>query len=208
MEQTLGVAHGLFAERGFGDVTMEEIAAAVGVTKPLLYNYFGNKERLYIACMERAGDSLTATVGEAIAGTASPGDALGAGVRAFFAFLDSDRAAWAVLFDETLPVGGEVADRVAAYRGQIVELVSQSLVAQVPEARRGAAKVEIEALSAALLGAAEELARWWLRTEAISAGEAAELLISTVEPGIRGRSQAAAASSPTSPKPGKGPRKK
>ena len=124
MEQTLGVAHGLFAERGYGDVTMEEIAAAVGVTKPLLYNYFGNKERLYIACMERAGDSLTRTVAEAIAGADSPGDALATGVRAFFAFLDSDRAAWAVLFDETLPQGGEVADRVAAYRGQIVELVS------------------------------------------------------------------------------------
>jgi AcrR family transcriptional regulator len=207
MEQTLGVAHELFAEKGFGEVTMDEIAAAVGVTKPLLYNYFGNKERLYIACMERAGDSLTTPVGEAIAGTASPGDALGSGVRAFFAFLDSDRAAWAVLFDETLPVGGEVADRVAAYRGQIVELVSQSLLAQLPESRRGRAKVEIEALSAALLGAAEELARWWLRTEAISAGEAAELLISTVEPGIRARSQAAAAK-PTSPKPGKGPSKR
>jgi AcrR family transcriptional regulator len=202
MEQTLGVAHGLFAERGYGEVTMDEIAAAVGVTKPLLYNYFGNKERLYIACMERAGDSLTKTVGEAIAGTASPGDALGAGVRAFFAFLDSDRSAWAVLFDETLPNSGEVADKVASYRGQIIELVSGSLLAQLPEARRGGAKVEIEALSAALLGAAEELARWWLRTEAIGAAEAAELLISTVEPGIRARSQAAV--HPTSPKPGKG----
>src|ERR1700759_973620 len=116
MEQTLRVAHGLFAERGFADVTMDEIATAVGVTKPLLYNYFGNKERLYIACMEQAGDALTRTVGEAIAGTASPGDAMGAGVRSFFAFLDSDRAAWAVLFDETLPVGGGGAARVATSR--------------------------------------------------------------------------------------------
>src|ERR1700743_2043165 len=104
---------------------MEEIPPAGGVTKPLLYNYFGNKERLYIACMEQAGDSLTRTVGEAIAGTASPGDALGAGVRAFFAFLDSDRAAWAVLFDETLPVSGEVADRAASHPDPIVALVSQ-----------------------------------------------------------------------------------
>ncbi len=201
MEQTLGVAHGLFAERGYADVTMDEIAAAVGVTKPLLYNYFGNKEQLYIACMERAGNALTRTVGASIAGTDSPGEALGAGVRAFFAFLDSDRAAWAVLFDETLPAGGEVADRVAAYRGRLVELVSGSLLAQLPDARRPKARIEIEALSAALLGAAEELARWWLRTEAISAGEAAELLISTVGPGIRARSQATP--SPTS-KPGKG----
>ncbi|HVT00094.1 MAG TPA: TetR/AcrR family transcriptional regulator [Solirubrobacterales bacterium] len=201
MEQTLEVAHGLFAERGYADVTMDEIAAAVGVTKPLLYNYFGNKERLYIACMERAGDALTRTVGEALGGTDSPGEALRSSVRAFFAFLDSDRAAWAVLFDETLPAGGEVADRVAHYRGQIVDLVSGSLLAQLPDSRRRKARIEIEALSAALLGAAEELARWWLRTEAIAAGEAAELLITTVEPGIRARSEATP--SPTS-KPGKG----
>ncbi|MBS1862583.1 MAG: TetR/AcrR family transcriptional regulator [Actinobacteria bacterium] len=202
MEQTLGVAHALFAERGYAEVTMEEIAAAVGVTKPLLYNYFGNKERLYIACMEQAGDSLLRTVAGAIAGTEGPGEALGAGVRAFFAFLDSDRAAWAVLFDETLPGSGEVAERVASYRGQIDALVSQSLLAQVPAGRRDAARVEIEALSAALLGAAEELARWWLRTEAIAAGEAAELLISTVEPGIRARARAhVAANSPTSNPP-------
>jgi AcrR family transcriptional regulator len=188
MEQTLVAAHALFAERGYAAVKMDEIAAAVGVTKPLLYNYFGNKEQLYITCMERAGDSLTATVAEAVGATESPGDALGAGVRSFFSFLDSDRAAWAVLFDETLPRGGEVADRVADYRRMIVELVAGSMLAQLPQERRDAARIEIEALSTSLLGAAEALARWWLRTEEIGADEAAELLISTIEPGLRARS--------------------
>ena len=94
MEQTLGVAHQLFAERGYGDVTMEEIAAAVGVTKPLLYNYFGNKERLYIACMERAGDALLATVAESVGATESPEDTLAAGTRAFFAFFPEPRRWW------------------------------------------------------------------------------------------------------------------
>ncbi len=188
MEQTLLAAHGLFAERGYAAVKMDEIAAAVGVTKPLLYNYFGNKEQLYIACMERAGDALTQTVADALGATASPGDALGAGVHAFFAFLDSDRAAWAVLFDETLPQSGDVADRVAEYRGQIIATVSRILLAQLAEHQREAARVEVEALSTALLGAAEALARWWLRTEAVSAEEAAELLIATVEPGLRARS--------------------
>src|SRR6478735_2976574 len=86
MQQTLDVAHELFAERGYAAVTMDEVATAVGVTKPLLYNYFGNKERLYVACMEQAGDALIRTIGESIAETDSPGDALGAGVRAFFEF--------------------------------------------------------------------------------------------------------------------------
>jgi len=199
MEQTLLAAHALFAERGYAAVKMDEIAASVGVTKPLLYNYFGNKEQLYITCMERAGDSLTATVATAVGATASPGDALGAGVRSFFSFLDSDRAAWAVLFDETLPRGGELAERVADYRGRIVELVSGSMLAQLPQEKRDAARIEIEALSTALLGAAEALARWWLRTEEISANDAAELLISTIEPGLRARS-----ASPTSQPPDQG----
>ena len=199
MEQTLLAAHALFAEHGYAAVKMDAIAASVGVTKPLLYNYFGNKERLYIACMERAGDALTNSVTEAVAAAASPGDALGAGVRAFFAFLDADRAAWAVLFDDTLPHRGEVAERVAEYRGRILDFVSASMLAQLPREKRASAEVEIEALSTALLGSAEALARWWLRTEALSADEVADLLIATIEPGLRSRSQL-----PTSPSPRKG----
>jgi len=191
MEQTLTVARELFAEKGYNAVTMDEVAAEVGVTKPLLYNYFGNKERLYIACMETAGDALSTTIGSAVSTTESPGDALRAGVQAFFAFLDSDRAAWSVLFDETLPRGGEVAERVADYRGQILDLVSVAMLEQIP-ARGKRAKIEVEALSQALLGAAEALARWWLRTEAVSAQDAAELLITTIEPGLRQRTRAGA----------------
>jgi len=188
MEQALTAAHALFAERGYAAVTMDEVAAAVGVTKPLLYNYFGNKERLYIACMKRAGDALVATILETVADTGNPSEALNDGLRAFFAFLDADRAAWAVLFDETLPQSGVVANRVADYRGRLLELVAGSLLAQLPSRRRDAASTEVEALSTALMGAAEALARWWLRTEAVSAQEAAELLISTIEPGLRARS--------------------
>ena len=188
MEQTLEVAHVLFAARGFAAVTMDDIAAEVGVTKPLLYNYFGNKERLYVACMERAGDALFAAIEETVRPSSNPGDLLNDGLRAFFAFLDADRAAWAVLFDETLPQSGVVANRVADYRGRLLELVAESLLAQLPTRRRDAASTEVEALSTALMGAAESLARWWLRTEAVSAQEAAELLISTIEPGLRARS--------------------
>jgi AcrR family transcriptional regulator len=203
MEQTLEVAHGLFAERGFAAVTMDDIAGEVGVTKPLLYNYFGNKERLYVACMERSGEALFATIGEAVGGSTSPGDALNAGLRAFFGFLDADRAAWAVLFDETLPQSGEVADRVAVYRGRILDQVAASLLAQLPERRRASARIEVEALSTALLGAAEALARWWLRSQAVSAQEAAELLISTIEPGLRLRSERPS-KSPDSQRKGEG----
>ena len=186
MEQTLEAARTLFAARGYGTVTMDEVAAAVGVTKPLLYNYFGNKERLYLACMEPAGDALLAAVVGAVERTTTPEQALRSGIHAFFEFVDRDRSSWRVLFDETLPVEGGIARRVGEYRTRITDLVAQSLLSQLSPAYR----IEIDALSTALLGAAEALVRWWLRTESLTAGEAAELLVRTVEPGLRARVQA------------------
>ena len=187
-QQMLATAHALFAERGYAAVTMDEVAAAVGVTKPLLYTYFGNKDRLYLACMRPAGDALLETVVAAIGATATPADALRSGIHAFFRFIDADRSAWRVLFDETLPAGGEVARGVLEYRERLEGLVTAALLDQIPPGRGGRrARAEVAALSAALLGAAEALGRWWLRTGAIPAEEAADLLVATVEPGIRER---------------------
>lgn len=183
--QILETARALFAERGFGAVTMDDVAARVGVTKPLLYAYFGNKDRLYIACMQPAGDAMLATVAEAVRATTGPADALRDGLHAFFAFVESDRDSWRVLFDETLPAGGEIAQRVGEYRDRLVGLIVDSRLATLPTRSRDRAAPETEALAAALLGASEALARWWLRTGTISSLDAAELLIATVEPGLR-----------------------
>jgi AcrR family transcriptional regulator len=184
MEQTLGVAHVLFAERGYAGVTMDDVAAEVGVTKPLLYAYFGNKERLYLACMEPAGEALFTAVVDALRSTSTPADALDAGLRAFFAFLAADRDAWRVLFDETLPASGEVAERVAEHRERLIELVAKALRAQMPRSRSARARREAHALSTAVLGAAEALGRWWLSTDAMAPAAAAELLISVLGPGL------------------------
>jgi AcrR family transcriptional regulator len=187
-QQMLTEAHTLFADRGYATVTMDEVAAAVGVTKPLLYNYFGNKERLYLACMEPAGDALLKAVIVPVGKARNPDEAMRVGMRAFFDFVDQDRSAWRVLFDETLPIESGIARRVGAYRTRLAELITGSLVTGLSPA----ARVEVEALSVALLAAAEALARWWLRTEALSAADAAELLIETIEPGLRQRMAASA----------------
>ena len=189
-QQMLSVAHLLFAERGYAAVTMDDVAAAAGITKPLLYNYFGNKERLYLACMEPAGEALVATVVRAVSGSADAGEALEAGLRSFFAFIAEDRAAWRVLFDETLPRGGAVARQVAEYRERITQLVADALLAQLPRRQRVRASTEVHAISIAVLGAAEALGRWWLLTGGTSAEEAAQMLIDTLLPGLRERAAA------------------
>ena len=183
--QILASAYSLFAERGYGAVTMDDVAERVGVTKPLLYAYLGNKERLYIACMRPAGDAMLAAVGDAVSGASDPVGALRDGLRAFFGFVEADRDAWRVLFDETLPAGGEIAIQVGEYRERLLRLVAESQLARLSPRRRARAALETEARAAAVLGASEALVRWWLRTGAMSASAAAELLIATVEPGLR-----------------------
>lgn len=183
--QILDRAYELFAQRGYRAVTMDDVAERVGVTKPLLYAYLGNKERLYIACMEPAGDAMLAAIGRAVRDATDPAGALREGVRAFFAFVEADRDAWRVLFDETLPAGGAIAVRVGEYRERLLRLVAESQLAPLGSKRRSRAAVETEARATALLGASEALARWWLRTGAVSASSAADLLIAMLEPGLR-----------------------
>ena len=189
-QQILDVAHRLFAERGYDAVTMDEVAAAVGVTKPLLYAYHGNKERLYLASIERSADTLRTLVVEAVAQADGPDAAFRAGVGAFFAFVDSDRDAWHVLFAESLPGSGQIGRAVEGFRAELTAVVARILVERIPAEHRERGRDEVEALSHAMLGAAEGLARWWLAHDAapMPAAAAADLLISTVQPGLRARS--------------------
>ena len=135
---------------------MDEVAAAVGVTKPLLYNYYGNKEQLFLACMEPAAEALLESVVSAVAAAPDAPGALRAGIHAFFAFLDADGEAWRLLHDETLPAGGEIATRVNAYRARMEALVTAAIHS---ESRA------VEPLAVAIFGAAEALGRWWLTAD-------------------------------------------
>lgn len=173
-----------FARRGFAAVTMEDIALEVGVKKPLLYAYFGNKDRLYEACMTPAGDALIEAIVAAVDRAETPAEALRLGVIAFYDFVDRDRDAWRVLFDETVPQSGEVAGTVARYRERLLAMLAQAMVALMPPHRRTGSRTAIEATSIMVMAAAEALARWWLRTGAMPARDAANLLIATVEPGL------------------------
>ena len=58
-DQVLAHARRLFVQRGYADVSVGEVANAVGVTKPTLYYHFSSKEGLYAATL----NSLMRVVG-------------------------------------------------------------------------------------------------------------------------------------------------
>src|SRR3954469_4784021 len=54
-DQILDTANILFAERGYDQVLIEDIASSTGVTRGLVHHYFGGRKEVYIALLARLG---------------------------------------------------------------------------------------------------------------------------------------------------------
>ncbi|HWQ14915.1 MAG TPA: TetR/AcrR family transcriptional regulator [Roseiflexaceae bacterium] len=74
-EEILDAAQGLVAEKGYGAMNMDELAARVGISKPTLYSHFANKGELVVAAATRDIRQLIALMEEQAAGR-SPLDRL------------------------------------------------------------------------------------------------------------------------------------
>src|SRR5205807_8195990 len=164
----LEVAGRVFAAHGFHEASMDEIAKDAGISKPMIYNYFGSKEGLYFAYIELAGQRLLSRMAEAARGVDDPYEIdaerrLLAASLAFFAHVDERREEWAVLFAELAARGGPFFQEVAAVRRSITDQTAQLF--EIVLRRAGVSPDDVggtEALACAFVGAGESLANWWL----------------------------------------------
>src|SRR5881275_911507 len=62
----LDAAFGLFVERGYEGTSMEAIAAAAGVTKPVVYDCFASKEELFAALLRREESRVLGQIAAAL----------------------------------------------------------------------------------------------------------------------------------------------
>jgi len=145
-----------FGEHGFRGASMTSIAQGAGITHSLLYQYFGSKELLYEACIERARVTLFDDLGRAVAEHARPGEELRVFVEQFFAFLHMHRGTWSLLYGEAAPdVSNRMRERNALAIGELIARV-------LAERDVTAADVDVAIVAHALTGAGEQVGRWWL----------------------------------------------
>jgi AcrR family transcriptional regulator len=114
IDEILGVATRLLAERGYAATNLDEIAEVLDLAKASLYHYFPSKEHLILACLDRIGAETNQRL-SAVAGSAlSPRDRLHAAVRAQVLILTRDQSAGAALFihDLGLPEAARARVRV------------------------------------------------------------------------------------------------
>ncbi|WP_107118472.1 TetR/AcrR family transcriptional regulator [Streptomyces cellostaticus] len=63
-QQLIGVALDLFSRRSPDEVSIDEIASAAGISRPLVYHYFPGKLSLYEAALKRASEDLAGRFAE------------------------------------------------------------------------------------------------------------------------------------------------
>lgn len=188
--QILDAADRTFAACGFHAASMDAIADAVGVGKPVLYRHFGSKEGLYGASVERAGQQLIDRLA-AVAGQPGPREQLEAGVVAFLRFVEERREAWLVLHREANAAAAP-GRRLAELRARMAATIA-GLVEREPT-------VATEALAYAMVGAGEALATFWVEHPQLGRTEVARQLTELLWPGLerhRARSSTAPGPAPS-----------
>ncbi|GHA82546.1 MULTISPECIES: TetR/AcrR family transcriptional regulator [Streptomyces] len=94
--QLLGAALTLFAHRAPDDVSIDEVAVAAGVSRPLVYRYFpGGRQQLYEAALGSAAEQLTLCFAEPTTGP--PTERVGRVLDRYLGFVDEHDAGFSAL---------------------------------------------------------------------------------------------------------------
>ncbi|MFF5011691.1 TetR/AcrR family transcriptional regulator [Streptomyces sp. NPDC001165] len=125
-QQLIGVALDLFSRRSPDEVSIDEIASAAGISRPLVYHYFPGKLSLYEAALKRASEDLAARFAEPHEG--SLGARLLRVMRRFFDFVDEHGPGFSALMRGGPAVGSSTTNalidsvRQAAYEQILAHL--------------------------------------------------------------------------------------
>ncbi|MBO2447988.1 TetR/AcrR family transcriptional regulator [Actinomadura barringtoniae] len=170
--QMLEVAEQVFGERGYRNTSMDEIAERCGVSKPMLYEYFGSKDGLVMASMARSKAELYDATHKAMAGASDPRDILWRGMLAYFEFIDTHEASFTMLVAQPLDVPAETAGAVEETRRQQSELIAGVITTFAPQAPAPA----VLAFTEIIIGACERLAVSRTRNRELSVEDAARYM--------------------------------
>ncbi|MFF0478683.1 TetR/AcrR family transcriptional regulator [Streptomyces sp. NPDC004284] len=153
-QQLIGVALELFSHRSPDEVSIDEIAAAAGISRPLVYHYFPGKQSLYEAALRRAADELAARFVE------PPRGPLGARLLRvmgrFFDFVDEHGPGFAALMRGGPAAGSSTTNAmIDEVRQAAYEQILAHLEVEKPSAR-------LELVVRSWVSLAESTALLWL----------------------------------------------
>jgi AcrR family transcriptional regulator len=176
-ESILNAANIVFGQRGYDTVRIDDVAAAAGVSKALIYEHFRSKQELYAELMNRAAlEMLERIVGAGSAPDVSGPSRLEHGAAAGFSFVSEKPEAFQMFVrDVTDP---EVAKQQAALRRGAVAAMVGLMEMEPPETRTGLERRNLEQLAEMVVGGFYALGEWWLRNRDTDVSELISIMIS------------------------------
>jgi AcrR family transcriptional regulator len=157
--QLLDVALDRFAASGFHDTSMEDVADAAGVTKPVLYQHFSSKRTLFLELLETVGGELLRAVSDSAAAETHPRQQVLAGFRAYFRFVCEHTNAFRLLFGGGSRQGDDFADAIMRLEADVAATIARFIEADIDDSYR-------DLLGHAIVGLAEVTGRRWVSRHA------------------------------------------
>ncbi|MEA2467352.1 MAG: hypothetical protein QOJ57_1478 [Thermoleophilaceae bacterium] len=163
----------VFAERGYDQTTVQDLADALGLAAGGLYHYFGSKEQLLIRICDQLMDPLLQQTQELIARGGAPADQLRELVRLWVAHVVEHRDHMLVFQQERHVIEhGEQWRGVRKSRKDFERLV-EGVLDEV-RAESGGPPVDPRLALSALLGMVNHTAQWYRTRGRLSATEVAD----------------------------------
>jgi AcrR family transcriptional regulator len=180
-QQLLDVALETFSKQGFHQTSMNDIADAAGVTKPVLYQHFGSKRDLFLELLRELGGRLREAVGKAAVEAGGPRQQVENGMRAYFRWVEDHRAGFEILFDGDTRRDREFMSEAAKVEGEIAETIASLIVVEGLDGERR------RLLAYGIVGLSETTCRHWLHNKLdLSPEELAAQVAELAWGGLRG----------------------
>jgi AcrR family transcriptional regulator len=155
--QIILTAKKMFADNGYANSSMDELAKRVRVSKPVIYELVGSKDNLFKMILTETGHDLQSRIQNAVNLAATLDAKLRAGGLAFFNFVSEHRMLWLALFVNDQ---GLFNKEIAQIRKQQSDLVGNLITSS--NAFENNSPIYINGIAHALNGAYEALAIWWI----------------------------------------------
>jgi len=180
-EQLLEVSVTVFAREGYHNTSMNDVAEAAGVTKPVLYQHFASKRELYRELLGEIGGQLRDNIAKATTNAPGPRQQIEEGFAAYFEFVATHNDSFRVLFGAGTRRDEEFATEARKVEDSIAEVVADLIEIE------GLSREKRLLLGSGIVGMAEGACRYWLLHEVdIEAADLAAHVSGLAWAGLRG----------------------
>ncbi|MFC5381875.1 TetR family transcriptional regulator [Aquipuribacter nitratireducens] len=181
-EQLVDIGRRLFAERGVEGTTVEEIAAAAKVSKPVVYEHFGGKEGLYAVVVDREVQQLLGLITSQLVADARPRVLLEGAALALLDYIEQHPDGFRILVRDS-PVA-QSTGTFSSLLGDTATQVEHVLVDAF--AARGLDRRTAPMYAQMLVGMVAMTGQWWLDSRRPKKAEVAAHLVNLAWNGLSG----------------------